>query len=67
MKKIESEISRIIKYTKEIESDIFGFREEYRSQVRGANLTEEKWMEMYKKMKLNINVDVEIIRNGVYE
>ncbi|MCM3387842.1 Ger(x)C family spore germination protein [Ureibacillus chungkukjangi] len=65
--KIESEISRIIKYTKEIESDIFGFGEEYRSQVRGANLTEEKWMEMYKKMKLNINVDVEIIRNGVYE
>lgn len=66
-KKIESEISRIIQYTQEIESDIFGFGEQYRSQVRGAKLTEDKWMEMYKAMKLNINVDVEIIRNGVYE
>jgi len=66
-KKIESELSRILEYSQEINSDIYGFGEQYRAQVRGSDLTEEKWTEKYQEMKVNINVDVEIIRNGVFE
>lgn len=66
-KKIESEVSRVLKYSKEVNSDIYGFGEQYRAQVRDAKLTEEKWSEKYQKMKVNINVDVKIIRNGVFE
>jgi len=66
-KKIKSELTRVLDYSKEIDSDIYGFGEQYAAQVRNANLTEEKWSEMYKNMKVNIDVDVEIIRNGVFE
>ncbi|MFC7687013.1 Ger(x)C family spore germination protein [Ureibacillus sp. GCM10028918] len=65
--KIENEITRILAYSQEVNSDIYGFGEQYRAQVRDASLTDKKWSEMFKEMKVNINVEVEIIRNGVFE
>ncbi|WP_225230270.1 Ger(x)C family spore germination protein [Ureibacillus galli] len=66
-KKIESEITRIIKYSQEVNSDIFGFGEHFHAQVRDAKLTEEKWHELYPKMKVNVKIETEIIRSGVVE
>ncbi|MFJ7826502.1 Ger(x)C family spore germination protein [Psychrobacillus sp. NPDC096623] len=66
-KNLTSDILRIIDYGKSIESDVFGFGEKYRSSVRGSNLTNEKWHELYKNMKVNVKVDFVIIRNGVFE
>ena len=66
-KKIESEISRIIEYSQEINSDIYGFGEQYRSHVRDVKITEDKWSEMYRDMKVKVNVEVRLIRNGVFE
>ncbi|MFS0817054.1 Ger(x)C family spore germination protein [Lysinibacillus sp. 1P01SD] len=66
-KKLKNEISRVIGHTQEVESDIFGFGEKYRSTVRHSKLTKEKWQKKYKIMKVNVNIDFTILRNGVFE
>lgn len=65
-KKIESEINRIIQYSQEINSDIFRFGERYKAQVRKANIDLEKWHEMYPQMKVNVKVNTQIVRDGVF-
>lgn len=66
-KKIESEIERIIKYSQEVNSDIFGFGEHFYAFTRNSKLTEEKWREIYPNLKVNVKIDTEIIRSGVFE
>ncbi|WP_155591134.1 Ger(x)C family spore germination protein [Lysinibacillus cavernae] len=66
-KNLTKEISRVIAHSQEVESDIFGFGEKYRSTVRHSKLTKDKWHEMYKNMKVNVNVDFVILRDGVFE
>ncbi|MFJ5766537.1 Ger(x)C family spore germination protein [Lysinibacillus sp. NPDC093210] len=66
-KKLSKEISRVIAQSQEVQSDVFGFGEKYRSTVRNSNLTKEKWHEMYKDIKVNVKVDFVIVRNGVFE
>ncbi|HBT72890.1 MAG TPA: Ger(x)C family spore germination protein [Lysinibacillus sp.] len=66
-KKLSKEVSRVIAHSQEVESDIFGFGEKYRSSVRHSELTKEKWHKMYKDMKVNVHVDFVILRNGVFE
>ncbi|MEI4768147.1 Ger(x)C family spore germination protein [Psychrobacillus sp. FJAT-51614] len=66
-KKITSEISRVIAYSQEINADVYGFGEHYRSHVRNSKLTSEKWHEIYPKIKVNVQVDFETIRSGVFE
>jgi len=64
---MSKEITRIIAHSQEVESDIFGFGEKYRSIVRHSNLTKDKWHEMYKNMKVNVKVKFVILRDGVFE
>ncbi|MEK5215727.1 Ger(x)C family spore germination protein [Psychrobacillus sp. FSL H8-0487] len=66
-KNLSSEISRVIAYCQSVESDIFAFGDKYRSSVRNSNLTKEKWHELYKNMKVNVKVDLTILRSGVFE
>lgn len=66
-KNLSREISRVIAQTQEVDSDIFGFGEKYRSSVRKSNLTVEKWQKKYKNMKVNVSVDFVIVRDGVFE
>lgn len=65
--KIEKDIEDLILKSKELGSDPFGLGEIYRKSVRGSNLTTEKWHEMYPDSKVNVKVDLEIIRTGVVE
>ncbi|WP_264988833.1 Ger(x)C family spore germination protein [Lysinibacillus piscis] len=65
--KLTKELARVIAHSQKVESDVFGFGEEYRSHVRHAELTKEKWHSLYKNMKVNIHVDFVILRNGVFE
>lgn len=65
-KKMKSELARIIKYSQELNSDVFGFGEKYESHVRAANLTQEEQDEMYPNMKVNIHVNSKIVRSGVF-
>lgn len=67
LKKLTKEIERVIAHSQEVESDIFGFGEKYRSSVRHSKLTKEKWHKMYKDMKVNVNVKFVILRDGVFE
>ena len=60
-KNLSSEISRVIAYCQKIDSDVFGYGEFYRSSVRHSKLTEEKWHEMYKEMKVNVDVDFTLL------
>lgn len=66
-KNLSKEISRVISHTQQVESDIFGFGEKYRSSVRNSNLTKDKWHKMYKDIKVNVKVDFVILRDGVFE
>ncbi|MFC7684991.1 Ger(x)C family spore germination protein [Ureibacillus sp. GCM10028918] len=65
-KKMESEINRIIRYSQEVNSDIFRFGERYKAEVRKANIDREKWHEMYPEMKVNVTVKTHIVRDGVF-
>ncbi|MFJ7407609.1 MULTISPECIES: Ger(x)C family spore germination protein [unclassified Lysinibacillus] len=65
--KIESEINRIIQYSQEINSDIFRFGERYKAQVRKSNIDLEKWHEMYPQLKVNVKVNTQIVRDGVFQ
>ncbi|KOY83613.1 Ger(x)C family spore germination protein [Lysinibacillus macroides] len=65
--KLAKELEKVIAQSQKVESDIFGFGEIYRGSVRHAQLTKEKWHEMYKDMKVNIHVDFVVLRNGVFE
>ncbi|QGM30565.1 Ger(x)C family spore germination protein [Psychrobacillus sp. FSL K6-2843] len=64
---LKREISRVISIGQKYESDVFGFGESYRSSVRNSKLTNEKWHELFKTMKVNVKVDFELVRNGVFE
>ncbi|MFJ8064511.1 Ger(x)C family spore germination protein [Psychrobacillus sp. NPDC096426] len=66
-KNLSRELSRVIAHCQNVQSDIFGFGEKYRSSVRNSNLTKEKWIEMYKNMKVNVKVEFDILRAGVFE
>ncbi|KGR90118.1 hypothetical protein CD30_13270 [Ureibacillus massiliensis 4400831 = CIP 108448 = CCUG 49529] len=66
-KKMKSELERILKFTQDLKADIFGFGEIYHGSVRDPELDGEKWAELFPKSKMNIDVDVQIIRNGVFE
>lgn len=66
-KNLTREMSRVISYGQKNDSDVFGFGESYRSSVRNSKLTQKKWHELFKDMKVNIKVDFTILRNGVFE
>lgn len=64
---LTEELKSILAYCQEINSDAFGFGEQYRSQVRSSKLTYESWHDMYPTAKVNIKVDFKILRSGVFE
>ncbi|MFY3792022.1 Ger(x)C family spore germination protein [Ureibacillus sp. MALMAid1270] len=66
-KEFSKEIMRIIKKTQELNSDIFGFGEVYKANVGTKNIDEKKWKELYPKMKVNVYVKIELLRNGVFD
>lgn len=66
-KEMENEMNRIIKYSQEVNSDIFNFGEHYRAHVRNMEIGKEKWNELYPQMKVNVTVKTRIIRDGVFQ
>ncbi|CAM5224093.1 Spore germination protein OS=Ureibacillus acetophenoni OX=614649 GN=SAMN05877842_103156 PE=3 SV=1 [Ureibacillus acetophenoni] len=66
-KEFEKKIMSIIKKSQEVKSDIFGFGEVYKANVGTKNLDGNKWNELYPKMKVNVNVKIELLRNGVFD
>jgi len=65
--KITSDLEALIEKARQTGADPFGFGEIYRKSVRGSNLTSAKWHKMYPESKVNVKVDLEILRTGVVE
>ncbi|MBN8193472.1 hypothetical protein JI667_15080 [Bacillus sp. NTK074B] len=57
----------LLAYCQSKSSDVFGFGEEYRTKSIHSNLTDEEWHDMFKDIKVNVNIDFVIIRTGVVE
>lgn len=64
---LTEELKSILDYCQEINSDVFGLGEQYRSQVRNSKLTHDNWHDMYPTAKVNIKVNFKILRSGVFE
>lgn len=64
---LTEELKSILDYCQEINSDVFGLGEQYRSQVRNSKLTHESWHDKYPTAKVNITVNFKILRSGVFE
>jgi spore germination protein len=65
--KVESDIENLVNKARDLGADPFGFGEIYRKSVRKANLTADKWHDMYPESKVDVKVDFEIMRTGVVE
>lgn len=65
--KINGEMEAFIARMQEIESDVAGFGEVYRSSVRNSELTKEKWHSMFKTARIHVKTDVKLLRTGVIE
>lgn len=66
-KSLSNEVSRVIEYCQDVNSDVFGLGQQYRSSVKNSNLTEDKWKEMYQQAKVNVQVDLKILRSGILD
>lgn len=65
--KVTTDIENLIKKARDTGADPFGFGEIYRKSVRKANLTTDKWHNMYPESKVNVKIEFEILRTGVVE
>ncbi|EPD50587.1 Ger(X)C family germination protein [Paenisporosarcina sp. HGH0030] len=66
-KSMSKNLAKILVYCQEVDSDVFGLGEFYRSSVRESDLTYEKWHEMYKDAKVNFKIDFTVLRSGIFE
>lgn len=66
-KSLSNEVSRVIQYCQDVNSDVFGLGQQYRSSLKNSELTEDKWKEMYQQAKVNVQVDLKILRTGTLD
>ncbi|MFB5661624.1 Ger(x)C family spore germination protein [Alteribacillus sp. HJP-4] len=70
MKDVEADLKKkseeVISYMKEINSDVLGFGEKYRSRTR--DWKPKQWKkEIYPDLKVNVNVKVDVLHTGAIE
>jgi len=66
-KSMTEEINRLVQKLQRLNSDIIGFGEIYRSSVRHAELSRDKWHDMFPQAKVETDVKVNIARTGTIE
>lgn len=64
---IRNEIMQFTKVLQTKNSDAFGLGEVYRSSVRHSRLTKDKWHEMFPEARIDVQVNVNIMRTGMIE
>ncbi|WP_261306164.1 Ger(x)C family spore germination protein [Paenibacillus andongensis] len=67
VKELVRRANHLIAKTQAVQSDPIGFGEVFQSKVRHANLTDEKWREMYTKAKVRVDIKATMVRSGVIE
>ncbi|WP_047982872.1 Ger(x)C family spore germination protein [Ornithinibacillus californiensis] len=63
-KQTKSQYEDILKYLKELNTDIFGYGMIYRTNKKGGKLTDKEWDEKYPNIDVTFNVKVDIVRHG---
>ncbi|MDL4840418.1 Ger(x)C family spore germination protein [Aquibacillus rhizosphaerae] len=63
----KEQLQEVMDKTKELNVDPMGFGTTYNQETRNNELTEEKWREMYPNIDVNFNIDVNIIRHGIFD
>lgn len=66
-KSISKDLEKVLVICQEVNSDVFGLGEYYRSSVRNSKLTNENWKKLYPQAKVNIKVNFKILRSGSFE
>jgi spore germination protein len=66
-KELVRRANHLIAKTQAARSDPIGFGEALQSRVRHANLTDEKWREIYPKAKVQVDIRAKMVRSGVIE
>lgn len=64
-KQLEDGIRRNIAYLQEIESDPIGFGSLYQAKERKKELSQDEWVNLFKRSTFDVNVKTEFIRTGV--
>ncbi|WP_018758283.1 Ger(x)C family spore germination protein [Paenibacillus terrigena] len=64
---LQKETDQLIQKLQRMNSDAVGFGNVYRSSVRNAHLTRDKWGEKYQKAKIQTQFHVNLIRTGTIE
>ncbi|GMB08645.1 Ger(x)C family spore germination protein [Thermolongibacillus altinsuensis] len=66
-KQMKHEIDRLLKKLKKHNADPIGFGQIYDHSLRRYELTNQKWDERYKKAKIDVRVDINILRTGTID
>ena len=66
-KNIKSKLETLLSKLQEFNADPFGYGRYYRIHQKDGELSKEQWREMFPDIKVNFNVDVDIMRYGIIE
>lgn len=66
-KKLVSEFEELLTTLQKLNADPFGYGRYYRIKQEDGKLSEAEWREKFPKIKVDFNVDVEIIRHGIMD
>lgn len=66
-KKLTSQFQELLQELQELNADPYGYGLYYRVHQKDGKLTEAEWREKFPKIKVDFNVEAEIIRHGIIE
>src|SRR5699024_5972377 len=64
---IQSKLETLLSKLQDFNSDPFGYGRYYRIHQKDDELSKEQWREMFPDIKVNFNIDVDIMRYGIIE
>lgn len=64
-KKLTSRFEKLLKTLQKLNADPFGYGRYYRIQQDDGKLTNTEWRDKFPDIKVDFNVDVEIIKHGI--
>ncbi|GAA0470904.1 spore germination protein GerSC [Alkalibacillus silvisoli] len=66
-KKLESNLKEVVKKSKEMNTDVFGFGVEYDNRTRDEELTKKQWRDLFPTVEVDYQIDLEIKRFGTVQ
>lgn len=66
-KNLTAQFQKLLATLQELNADSFGYGRHYRILQKDGKLTKEQWRKLFPEIKVDFNVNVEIIRHGITE